>query len=543
MNSLCIVHLSDLHLKEESQFGPKSILGKLVEDIKAEIEDQRLGAPFIVISGDLSCQGKQKEFEHVEKFMGSIKSKLDPVGMICCPGNHDLNWDEYGDTCNCDLMQGLIKEPNADSLSNIERRFRTLERKLFGVGMDSYYSFLKKIDQDYNTRCKDCDRPPLYYVKHLDFEKARVNFISLNSAYLFSTNCKDFGYIGKTQIDSAFEEVRENLTIDNKPFNIAVFHHPFESIAPASEVETERFLKSCCGIILNGHVHNLKVYLDLTANLTGENKRRPLISCARCVYDKDEDPYVTPGYSILRIDFNNNKIGSIGIYERKYDKREEGQWVREEQLEYPITVGDFAFSPRPTILNTETAMYKEGINIAQNQTHRNLIIYQRTPSLLLDAKPYGKSEKYKYELDFMDILKTEIRRCVEKQDLSFWYLFDLAKTRKVLQDHQELWEYANDAVDKLKSQEAASNNHFRFEFASFKFLGPLMIGDLGYMVWIGSRNVGKEILVLSSNQTAQTNDMIRELINTLALRQTTTETLKEALGIDNISSYRNKLRS
>lgn len=313
MKSLCLVHLSDLHLQEEKQFGPKSLLRKLIDDIKTQIDEQNLGAPFIVISGDLSSHGELEEFKFVEKFLGDIKNDLNPVDMIFCPGNHDLKWKEYYETCNYKFMKDLLEHPNQDSIDAVEERFRTRERALFGVGMKNYYDFLKKNDKDYNTLCEEIgnDINPLYYVKHLDCERVRVNFVSLNSAYLFWEMLKDFGYIGKTQFTKAFEKCQENLTSDFNPYNIALFHHPFEFLAPAYQVDTERFLKSSCGVILTGHVHNLKIYSDLTANLTGESKRRPLVSCARCVYDKDEDPYVTPGYSILRLDFSDNKVSSL----------------------------------------------------------------------------------------------------------------------------------------------------------------------------------------------------------------------------------------
>lgn len=524
MQSLCVVHYSDLHLKQESQFNQKSMLVKMIEDTEKELVSQDLGKPFVAISGDLACFGKQKEYEYVEKFIGILKDRLNPIEMIFSPGNHDLNWDEYGQTCNNELMENLIKQPGPETVERIERRFQKRNKEFFKVGMSNYYSFLERVGQDYNPDY-------LYTLKDMDLERVRVNFVSLNSAYLFSRDCKDFGYIGKTQIDKAFEELQEKLTDKLSPFNVAIFHHPFESIAPASEVDTERLLKNRCSLFLNGHVHNLKVYSDLTANLTGESKGRPLVSCARCAIDQDEDPYVTPGYSLMRIDFNENKMNSIAIYERKYDKLHR-EWISENQLEYPIMVGDYSCAPKPKMLNTELDMYKEGIRIANSQAHKHLIIYQRTPSLLLGAKPYGDTEKFEYEEEYIKCLENKIQMCINKPKVRLWYLFDLEKTKKILEAHPYLANYANKALDELKKKEKESKLHFRFEPVPFKFLGPLMIGDLGYMVWIGSRDIGREILVLSSNQSTETNEMIDRLVDRFALQQTTAQQLRTALGLN-----------
>ena len=482
---------------------------------------KHLDAPIIAISGDLACFGQIAEYQYVEKFNRVLEDELHPFGIIYCPGNHDLNWSEYNGTCKSDYMESLIESPTSKTVQQIESRFqRPLERRNFKVGMDNYYNFLAKIGQHYNNDF-------LYSIKRFDFNGFPVNFVSLNSAYMFSKDCKDFGYIGLTQMEKAFEELQ--LTSNgHQSFNVALFHHPFESIVPASEVETERFLKRKYALFLNGHVHNLKVYYDLTTNLTGESWHRPLISCARCAIDTDKDPYITPGYSILRVDLAQNGVNSIAIYERI---NHNGEWREGEQVDYPIRVSDFSVSPQPKVLNTEFDMYKEGIRIANSQARQNLIVYQRTPSLLLGAKPYDQKEKDQFELDYIECLREKIALCVKKTGFSMLYLFDLEKTRKIIKEHPEIVAFANDKLSELKRLEKESNFRFKFNYVPFKFLGPLMIGDLGYMVWIGSRDVGKEILVLSSNHGAETNDMISALISKFAVQPTTTERLRKELGL------------
>jgi hypothetical protein len=374
----------------------------------------------------------------------------------------------------------------------------------------------------------------------MQLEKFKINFVSLNSAYLFSEKYPRFGYIGETQIEKAFEEAQKNLPEGCQSFNVALFHHNFEAIAPISQEETEDLVKNRFNVILSGHVHNLKVHMDLTANLVGENRRRPIISCARCVFDEERDPSITPGYSIIRVDFDADIVSSTGIYENKYDKKS-GKWTQDPNLDYPIIVPDFSKeAPKPKLLHSDREMYLAGIKIADSHARKNLIVYQKTPSLLLGAKPYDqqdKSKKLDYELKFMDCLWSKIKSCVENRNTALLYLFSESETKDVLErartQFPQIREDADGNIDTLKEKEEESDHQFRFEPASFRVSGPLMMGDSGYMLWVGSRNIGKstEIMVLTSDHSAETDEMIRDLGGRLAVKQTTAEQLKSLLGL------------
>lgn len=532
MQSLTVIHLSDLHLRKKTEFDTNSILGTLVTHIKRTISDQNLDSPFVAIGGDLTFSGKQAEFDLVREFLGIIEDKIKPVGVIFSPGNHDMNWKEHLETSrNSELMEDLINHPGHRTLERIEKSFsKKLDLIQLKAGMSNYYNyFLKQVGQKYDDNY-------LYSLLSMQVEKFKINFVSLNSAYLFSDRYPRFGYIGKTQIEKAYAEAQEKLPDDYQLFNIALFHHNFEAIAPASLEETEDLVKSRFNVILSGHVHNLRVYMDLTANLVGENRRRPIISCTRCVFDEKGDPSITPGYSIIRIDFDADTVSSTGIYESKYN-RISGKWIQDPELDYPIIVPDFSKeAPKPKLLHSDREMYLAGIKIANCHARKNLIVYQKTPSLLLGAKPYDqpdKSKKFDYERDFMVCLESKIKSCVESKNTSILYLFSESEAKDVLERFPQIRKDADDNIDILKKKEEDSGHQFRFEPASFRVSGPLMMGDSGYMLWVGSRNIGKstEIMVLTSDHSAETDEMIRDLGGKLAIKQTTAEQLKSLLGL------------
>lgn len=334
MKTLSIIHLSDLHLQHPNEFEERSLLGTLVNDIKQTVAEQELVPSFIVISGDLTYHGWNEEFDIAKAFIRIIREKIQPVGIILCPGNHDMDWKEQQSIItNKELMENLFRLPAESAVQRIEDRFeREGDRPHLKAGMSNYYNFLK--DKEIN---QPFDGDYLYSLVSLDIEKFKVNFISLNSAYLFSNDYKYFGYIGRHQIERAYADAQRDIQPGTTLFNVCVVHHPFEAITPAIQQEIENVLRSRFNIILNGHVHNMKVTIDVTANLDGENKVRPIVSCSRCVIDKVENPAVTPGYSIIRINFDSDRVGPLAIYQKKYnyDRR---AWVRDAELDFPIIV-------------------------------------------------------------------------------------------------------------------------------------------------------------------------------------------------------------
>ncbi|MHB8396387.1 MAG: metallophosphoesterase family protein [Thermoplasmataceae archaeon] len=333
MRALRIVHLSDLHLSKSNSYETNMVLQSLVPDIKNRLRDLDSADTYIAISGDLTYSGTSEEFELLRDFTNRLKVAANTNNVIFAPGNHDLCWSSHP-LENADLMDDLV-ERGSDGIVKVERRFQSpIDRSLLLAGMSTYYDFTKSIGQDFSEY--------LYSLHSLKMERFKVNFISLNSAFLFSKKFNYYGYIGKMQLERATAEsdARGDFPEDFRVFNIMIFHHPFEAIVPASQIETENLVKSRADLILNGHVHNLRVYVDLTSSLIGGHNTRghPIISGSRAVYDEVNDPNVVPGYSVIDVMFDDASVKGFRIYEIRYDKGRRSWYRDPNNPNYPFVL-------------------------------------------------------------------------------------------------------------------------------------------------------------------------------------------------------------
>jgi len=314
VSRLTLIHLSDLHLSKALNWQQNVILSSLKDDLEQRISRLGLENVHTAISGDLAFGGKAEEYELVKSFLSDLKA-IGVQKTVVAPGNHDLNWDKRLNAHQPTFEVLLSGSPSA--ASDLEKLFkRNVDRDQLRSGMTDYYNFLEEIGQDYNEY--------LYSLYSTSMEGVTVNFISLNSAYLFTPNNTYYGYLGATQIERATAEAQIVANSARcKAFNICMFHHPFKAIAPAVVRSTEDLIKSRCDIILSGHVHHLEVSVDLTAHALGADfyQKYPVISSARCVYDEERDPFVQPGYSIFQLDFDESKAGVVTkVYEVSFDK-------------------------------------------------------------------------------------------------------------------------------------------------------------------------------------------------------------------------------
>jgi len=321
------LHLSDFHLRDSTQIQTDSILDSLVKDAKERLSALDLPDPYIALSGDLAYGGREEEYRIVDAFVSSLKEQLHPRRLEYCGGNHDVNWSLLA-PFNADLMNAMEEHP--DSMLDTEKRFAIdSDRREFKQGMAPYYSFLDR----HGIKSSDY----LYYIDSTEVSNLRLNFISLNSAYIFSRKYNYNGYVGRQQMESAFDKVERDI----RPyFNVTLVHHPLEAIVPPSQEETTRYLFAHSDVILNGHVHSPRISVEYTANLLGRTKTGPppVLSCARCVFDEANDPTVTSGYSIIGVDFEYEKVSQIKIWEVQFDKNA-GRWYNDEKKKtYPLLI-------------------------------------------------------------------------------------------------------------------------------------------------------------------------------------------------------------
>ena len=324
---ICLVHLSDFHLRTSTQAQTDRVLSSLAADLKGRVESLDLPTPHIALSGDLAYGGRDEEYAIVDSFVDALADNVHARSLIFCGGNHDVNWGSLA-PLSTDSMNEMVEKRGG--VASAESHFAASpDRDAMRAGMGPYYSFLEKHGIQ--------SARELYYVRPLTVANLKLNLISLNSAYLFSRKYNYHGYVGVQQLTSAEKAVSGGR---DPSFNITLVHHPLEAIVPAAQEETKRHLFAFSDVILNGHVHSPRVSVEYTARMLGRAREGPppVISCARCVFDEANDPTVSSGYSIIGIDFEYEKVSSLKVWEVEFDKGK-GTWYYDEKKQtYPLVV-------------------------------------------------------------------------------------------------------------------------------------------------------------------------------------------------------------
>jgi len=173
----------------------------------------------------------------------------------------------------------------------------------------------------------------------------------------------------------------------------------------------------------------------------------------------------------------------------------------------------FYRSPIYTMARNE--MYELGISIIR-YAQRRLYLFQRTPSLLLGARPYiaDDSKKYAYEKEFADTLETWIKDNYKYDEKEFIYLFSAEATKKEIEDEQleknaKHLTYIKGNMQRLKKVEEDSGHRFKVRKLDVPISGPLIIGDNRYAIWI----LGEDQAVSISQDNKGISDILVMILN------------------------------
>jgi len=148
---------------------------------------------------------------------------------------------------------------------------------------------------------------------------------------------------------------------------------------------------------------------------------------------------------------------------------------------------------QPIYTMARNELYELGISIIR-YAQRRLYLFQRTPSLILGARPYlaEDSKKYAYEKEFVDALETWIEDNYKLNDKEFLYLFSAEATKKEIEEeqlsgdinHLAYIKYIKKNAQKLKEREVESGSRFRIRTLDVPISGPLIVGDDRYAIWV-----------------------------------------------------------
>lgn len=246
-----ILWLSDLHFSsgKHHRFESKTTLAgrpDLAAALERQLKDSAsIGA--VLITGDLTWEGKSEEYDLVEQFLRSMATWLgftnQPERFIFCPGNHDLIFQE-------DPLAGGEAVP---AFKEAKANYAKFFKRWYGRDPNNY----------------------LYDFRHLLLCNAvPIDIIALNSSLLqqIKGTFQGQGFLGFDQLDQASHDLEWISSNDESPkaFRIAMVHHHLvpvthreipnigyrPSLVHDAEALSEWIARNDVRLVLHGHMHN-----------------------------------------------------------------------------------------------------------------------------------------------------------------------------------------------------------------------------------------------------------------------------------------------
>ncbi|MCK9387479.1 MAG: metallophosphoesterase [Sulfuritalea sp.] len=247
MTALSILHLSDLHISEQSFNDQKPVLDALFKDVDAQRQNG-LRYDLILFSGDLIAKGNYSDVnrELVKKeFLKPLldATKLSSDRLFLVPGNHDLKVSEIPATLRPSFDAIKSRQHTNTMLDGIDKT------PYFWTGFSAYNSLAKEL----------CTATPvfenaLFSAYAVTISGMQVGICCINSAWRAtgSPNDADYGQllIGERQIDLLLSAVK-NCTI-----KLAILHHPVNWLALFDQNAIQQYLYREFDAIFYGHNHN-----------------------------------------------------------------------------------------------------------------------------------------------------------------------------------------------------------------------------------------------------------------------------------------------
>lgn len=360
-----ILHVSDLHLKAQGDFGQELVIERMLEDVKRAADD----APFdaAVISGDLAATGQPVEFDRVQELL--IQPLLEALALpvskvVIVPGNHDIDRNLIGAFLEPGLKASLDSTEQVDALAQNPTEFDAALRRLDAWG---------------NLESRLYGSEPLLVTNRLarthlpEIWGGSLGVVALNSAWRATgaPNDADRG----TLIISESHAVNALEAIQSADTRIVVMHHPLNWLTDwshsALRLELER--RGC--VVLSGHEH----VADPTWSRTGRGAALYLPTA--CLYQGNRRLPIA--YSIVSPDAHERSV-SVQIRSWKesrgtFDKATEYLPDGEEHFDLPdAQEASLAPTPRYTIVASSL------VDAAVNHNSFSELMDESQPARLFD---------------------------------------------------------------------------------------------------------------------------------------------------------------
>ena len=239
--NLLILHLSDIHIKDESD----TILKRGNAIGRTAFKDLPLvDAVAIVLTGDIAFSGKATEYDLARTFVSdivkSIKAQNDiQIHVLMSPGNHDCDFGSR----NADVREIVIEKIRSTSPDSIKE---SIIDECTNI-QDSFFKF-----RDELAVIQPINLDKLWQSYIIEAGGKRVVFHCLNVAWMSQLHEQQGQIVFPTKRYEAISATKADTSI-------VCMHHPINWFSQASYRPFRQFVRKCGHLILTGHEHEQAV--------------------------------------------------------------------------------------------------------------------------------------------------------------------------------------------------------------------------------------------------------------------------------------------
>lgn len=250
-----IAIISDIHIgthARSADLNPHTtephVENKFIDEFLTFIDQQKISADYLVISGDISTKCMRQEFLHAEgvihKIADGLRVKRDRVFFV--PGNHDVDWDILN-------LRRQKNSPEDKTDLRIKQRYDPIKDVNFFRSSNSASELNGLFDDPY-IACWDLDD---------------VCFIGYNSAWHDEPEQMNHPGLADPQHLEALNDLLERKSLDGKVKIFITHHHLIPQDAPDFNLDfsvmqnVEGLLdildKYRFDVVIHGHKHHPRI--------------------------------------------------------------------------------------------------------------------------------------------------------------------------------------------------------------------------------------------------------------------------------------------
>lgn len=284
-----IIHLSDLHFRQNWEEDQGIVLDAFFKDLTKQIGQLDSSNVYIAFSGDVVQAGKTPSL--YDSFFDQFDTELNKLNIpkthrICTPGNHDVSVDIISK--NEVEHEGVVSQGLDESNFNdyVSKRPPILTDKFI-----NYISFQSKF-ADYGISSETITGNGW----NID---DNIGVYCLNTAIFSSGGFKEIDDKKRLAIDT--RSLHKWILNCKARTKILVMHHPIEWLVEWAQIEIKKTLRKSFSLCLSGHSHDQDLFHSF-------NNESPLVECSAppLLTNKKGDL----GYSIISV--NSKGVLYIG---------------------------------------------------------------------------------------------------------------------------------------------------------------------------------------------------------------------------------------